>query len=73
MALRPDARDGVGMRPEDTQFVQEVFVDMRGSALGLSCRRCDLDEVVLLDASEFDDCVKRFLRTHPTACTPAPP
>ena len=57
------------MRPEDTQFVQEVFVDLRPSGLRLACQRCDSDEVVLLDASEFDDCVRRFLRTHPTACT----
>jgi hypothetical protein len=56
------------MRPEDTHFVQEVHVDLRPSALQLRCERCGRDEVVLLDAKEFDDYVKRFMRVHPTAC-----
>ena len=69
MALQPDARHCDGVRPEETRFVQEVFVDMRPTGVRLACQRCECDEVVLLEASEFDDCVKRFMRTHPTACS----
>jgi hypothetical protein len=61
------------MRPEDTRFVQEVHVDMSGSALQLRCERCARDEVVLLEAKEFDDYVKRFMRVHPTACVTSLP
>lgn len=60
------------MRPEETQFVQEVHVDMRASACGLRCDRCSAQEVLLLDVADFDDYVRTFLRTHPTACMPAP-
>jgi hypothetical protein len=60
------------MRPEETHFVQEVHVDMRASACRLWCDRCGSNELVLLDAAEFDDYVRRFLRTHPTACIPQP-
>jgi hypothetical protein len=56
------------MRPEQTHFVQEVHVDARSSALQLRCERCSSVEVVLLEASEFDDHVKQFMRVHPTAC-----
>jgi hypothetical protein len=58
----------VGVRPEETRFVQEVHVDARPSALRLSCDRCGSVELVLLDHTEFDDYVKRFMRTHPNAC-----
>jgi putative methionine-R-sulfoxide reductase with GAF domain len=57
------------MRPEETRVVQEVHVDMRASAMHLACDRCSTSEVVLLEAGEFDDNVKRFMRTHPGACS----
>jgi hypothetical protein len=56
------------MRPEEASFIQEVHVDLRPTALGLSCDRCGTVELVLQDSGDFDDHVKRFMRTHPTAC-----
>jgi hypothetical protein len=57
------------MRPEETTFVQEVHVEASSSALRLSCDRCEAVELVLLDDGEFDDHMKRFMRTHPHSCT----
>ncbi|MCU1589911.1 MAG: hypothetical protein JWP11_1167 [Frankiales bacterium] len=57
------------MRPEETSFVQEVHVDVRPTAMNLSCDRCGAVEVILLGSGEFDDNVKRFMRTHPHACS----
>jgi hypothetical protein len=57
------------MRPEETTFVQEVHVDVRPTAMNLSCDRCQAVEVILLGSGEFNDHVNRFMRTHPTACT----
>lgn len=73
MVARPFGRERVGMRPEEAHFVQEVSVDRRSSVLRLACERCSCVHLVLLDAREFDDQVKRFLRTHPTACCPRLP
>jgi hypothetical protein len=65
--------DGGRMYPEPSQTVEEVHVDMQSSGLHLQCDRCRTEEIVLLGAGDFDDHVKRFLRTHPTACTATAP
>lgn len=57
------------MRPEETHFVQEVHVDIRPTGLRLQCDRCSTDDIVLIEATDFDDCVRIFMRTHPTACS----
>jgi hypothetical protein len=45
-----------------------VRVQFHQNVIGMTCLDCEAVEVLRADPSEFDDEVRRFLRTHPSAC-----
>ena len=58
------------MKPEPSHqsLLERVRVHFHGSVIGMTCLECEAVEVLRADPSEFDDEVRRFLRTHPSAC-----
>jgi hypothetical protein len=58
------------VRPEPSQqsLLERVRVHFHQSVIGMTCLECEAVEVLRSDPSEFDDEVRRFLRTHPSAC-----
>ena len=58
------------MKPEPSQqnLLERVRVHVHENVIGMTCLECEAVEVLRSDPSEFDDAVRRFLRTHPSAC-----
>jgi hypothetical protein len=58
------------VKPEPSQerLLERVRVSFHDNVLGMTCLECTALEVVKADPSAFDDEVRRFLRTHPSAC-----
>jgi hypothetical protein len=58
------------VKPEPSQqsLLERVRVSFHESVIGMTCLECEAVEVLRADPSEFDDEVRRFLRTHPSAC-----
>jgi hypothetical protein len=58
------------VKPEPSQqsLLERVRVSFHQSVIGMTCLECETVEVLRADPSEFDDAVRRFLRTHPSAC-----
>lgn len=54
--------------PSQQSLLERVRVHFHGSVIGMTCLECEAVEVLRSDPSEFDDEVRRFLRTHPSAC-----
>lgn len=61
--------------PSAEQLIERVRVSFYDRVLGMTCLHCASLELVHGDPDQFDDEVRRFLRTHPGACdqlSPAP-
>ena len=58
------------MKPEPSHqsLLERVRVHFFEDVIGMTCLECDSVEVLRSDPSGFDDEVRRFLRTHPSAC-----
>jgi hypothetical protein len=58
------------VKPEPSQqnLLERVRVHFYEDVIGMTCLECEAVEVLRSDPSEFDDEVRRFLRTHPSAC-----
>jgi hypothetical protein len=58
------------VKPEPSQqsLLERVRVSFHENVIGMTCLECEAVEVLRADPSEFDDEVRRFLRTHPSAC-----
>jgi hypothetical protein len=59
------------VKPEPSQqsLLERVRVSFHSDVIGMTCLECEALDVVKADPSEFDDVVRRFLRTHPSACS----
>ena len=66
----PLSRDHSGVKVEPTRqtLLERVRVQFHENVIGMTCLECEAVEVLRTDPSEFDDEVRRFLRTHPSAC-----
>jgi hypothetical protein len=64
-------RDDLGMRAEPSRerLLEQVRVSFYDEVLGMTCMECSALEIVRVEPSQFDDEVRRFLRTHPGACS----
>ena len=67
-ALESRDHSGVKVEPSQQSLLERVRVSFHGSVIGMTCLECEAVEVIRADPSEFDDEVRRFLRTHPSAC-----
>ena len=58
------------MKPEPSRerLLERVRVSFYDNVLGMNCLECATLEIVRGDPADFDDEVRRFLRTHPAAC-----
>jgi hypothetical protein len=58
------------VKPEPSQqnLLERVRVHFHEDVIGMTCLECEAVEVLRTDPSEFDDAVRRFLCTHPSAC-----
>jgi hypothetical protein len=63
------------MKPEPSRqnLLERVRVSFHANVIGMTCLECEAVEVLRADPSEFDDEVRRFLRTHPSACADGDP
>jgi hypothetical protein len=70
LAERAEQRDDLGMRAEPSRerLLERVRVSFYDDVLGMTCMECSALEIVRGEPSQFDDEVRRFLRTHPGAC-----
>jgi hypothetical protein len=58
----------VKVEPSHENLLERVRVQFHEDVIGMTCLECEALELVRCDPSEFDDVVRRFLRTHPSAC-----
>jgi hypothetical protein len=58
----------VKVEPSRESLLERVRVSFFQSVIGMTCLECEAVEIIRADPSEFDDEVRRFLRTHPSAC-----
>ena len=58
------------MRPEPSRerALERVRVSIYDSVLGMTCLDCETVEIVRGETGQFNDEVRRFMRTHPGAC-----
>ena len=56
------------VEPSRENLLERVRVQFHENVIGMTCLECGALELVRCDPSEFDDVVRRFLRTHPSAC-----
>ena len=58
------------MKPEPSRehLLERVRISFYDEVLGMTCMDCGSLEIVRGDPRDFDDEVRRFLRTHPAAC-----
>ena len=61
---------GVKPEPSREQLLERVRVSMHGNVIGMTCLDCTALEIITTEPGQFDDEVRRFLRTHPSACRP---
>jgi hypothetical protein len=61
------------VEPSQQSLLERVKVSFHENVIGMTCLECETVEVIRADPSEFDDEVRRFLRTHPSACGDADP
>jgi hypothetical protein len=59
--------------PSQERALDRVRVSVHDAVLGMTCLDCEAVEIVRGDTSQFNDEVRRFMRTHPGACAPAEP
>lgn len=63
----------VKVEPSRQNLLERVRVQFHQNVIGMTCLECEALEVLRADPSEFDDAVRRFLCTHPSACHEADP
>lgn len=56
------------LEPSAEKLLERVRVSFHDRVLGMTCMECDCLELVRGDPGQFNDEVRRFLRTHPGAC-----
>ena len=56
------------VEPSQQSLLERVRVSFYENVIGMTCLECEALEVIKAEPSEFDDEVRRFLRTHPSAC-----
>ena len=56
------------VEPSRQNLLERVRVQFHENVIGMTCLDCEALDLVRCDPSEFDDVVRRFLRTHPSAC-----
>jgi hypothetical protein len=62
----------VKVEPSREHLLERVRVSFHDDVIGMTCLECTALEIVRVDPAQFDDEVRRFLRTHPSACRPDP-
>lgn len=60
----------VKVEPSHEHLLERVRVSIHDDVIGMTCLECTSLEIVRVDPKQFDDEVRRFLRTHPSACRP---
>ena len=61
------------LEPSMEHLLERVRVSFYDDVLGMTCMECEALELVRGDPRQFDDEVRRFLRTHPGACAQLTP
>lgn len=55
--------------PSEERALERVRVSIYDDVLGMTCLDCETVEIVRGDTAQFNDEVRRFMRTHPGACS----